>query len=116
MLVEDTEQGKGDFKISNSIISGDFNKSFTTKHYPKAAKMLSLIDSWLTPYAGKVLVFHNTVHNSGTTLLEEVLKSNGYIILGDNPNPTTKSSNLTPNLMPKPKPYRSPTLIPKLKP
>ena len=60
------------------------------KYYSKLSTLIQMLNNWLKdPYSGKIFVYHHMVRRSGTFMIEDALKENGYL---DNTMQPTKST------------------------
>lgn len=65
---------------SNNVIKGPaLKKSTLIKYSPKYVKMLDEISVCIEKDKGKIFIYHNSVHMSGVSFIEQVLINNGFI-------------------------------------
>lgn len=74
--------------ISGDILSRQLIGTYSSKY----ATLIDLLQRLCVEQKGKTLVYHNFVQLTGTCLIAELLKSNGYIEYGTPPFPYTRCS------------------------
>lgn len=78
------------FKIQNDVISGTgLYEQNIGKWSTKMYELLKEVKSNLTPFAGKVLIYHDVVHISGVLFIEQLFLHNGLIGIDQTPTDST---------------------------
>lgn len=73
--------------IQNSHIGGRWlRKENLAKYSTKYVTMLNLLEENINKNLGKVVIYNKKVHGSGVRFIGEILRENGYVLYGDNPD------------------------------
>ncbi len=87
-----------EFKVNKKTecvfnIDGDFLKKENIKEYSsKYFKMLEIMEDIISKGKGKTFIYHNYVQGSGTCLIKNILKRNGFVEKGERISQFTRCS------------------------
>jgi hypothetical protein len=81
------------YSEKNEIVMGsglkkDSLKNISNKYY----QLVKTLQKALINKKGKIFIYHNNIHNSGTLFIQEILKQNGFISEFENENDNTLCS------------------------